>query len=107
MRSFRLCIVSALTFAASILLLHAPSYAAVLPDPGYGLRIERHIEITIDVATAVQAVVVEKSDLAFVADIERSSIRPVMVMSAEPLKPESAESYQTHGLVFLKHRMRC
>lgn len=107
MRYFRLCIIGALSLIGSIFLLHMPSYAFTAVPAELGSNVLEHMEASLDAAKTLMAVVVEPADLAFAAQIHNAGGHLIYAAAATPLKPEYAESYQTHGLIFLKPPLRC
>ncbi|RFB91769.1 hypothetical protein B5K08_15845 [Rhizobium leguminosarum bv. trifolii] len=86
----------------SFFLVSAPASAEVVPlDAGIQLKVEKAADfafLAFDVLPAAEA-----EQLA-----DHPGLTSLMAFSAlHPLKPEYAESYQTHGLNFIDVRRRC
>lgn len=87
----------------SLFLVSAPASAEVPPlDAGIYLKVKMHSN---DFAFVV-------FDVLPVAEVDRLADHPgaaslTAFAALQPLKPEYAESYQTHGLNFIDVRRRC
>ena len=85
----------------SFLLVSAPASAEVPLDAGIYLKVEKVADFAFLAFDALPAA--EAEQLA-----DHPGATSLMAFTAlHPLKPEYAESYQTHGLNFIDVRRRC
>ncbi|QHW25827.1 hypothetical protein GYN07_16410 [Rhizobium leguminosarum bv. viciae 248] len=97
--SLRSSILSSLAALVCLIFIHVPTYAAWPVAPG--------IEAVETCNVLMKHIVPVQSVRTIVAERRQLDRQPIASARAERLKPAYRESYETHGLTFLKHRLLC
>ncbi|MGO8612909.1 hypothetical protein ACC797_13545 [Rhizobium ruizarguesonis] len=97
--SLRSSILGSVAALVCLIFIHVPTYAAWPVAPG--------IEAAETCNDLMKHVVPVQTVRATVAERRQLDRQPIATARAGLLKPAYRESYETHGLTFLKHRLLC